>query len=200
MMGIKEVLTGEITQPEKTSPNWEAWNTANKLLRGYLVSAVDRTPRNMITSQPVAKDAWANIKARFDRETPATTLSLLRNIVDLKLVENENVADHLTSFTNAWDRLQQRSLSSTSGVANAFQDVTLSDEVKGAFLLLSLPESMNNIIDNLVTKDLIKYQDIQPKLLDLSADRNVIENENKAYPSTNQEPIECSWCKVKKFN
>ncbi|KAI1005121.1 hypothetical protein K3495_g3097 [Podosphaera aphanis] len=201
MLDIKEVLTGEITQPEKTSPNWEAWNTTYKLLRGYLVSAVDWSLRNMITSQPVAKDAWANIKARllFDRETPATTLSLLRNIVDLKL-GNENVADHLTKFTNAWDRLQQRSLSSSSGVAKAFRDVSLSDEVKGAFLLLSLPKSMNNTIDNLVTKNLIKYQDIQPKLLDLSADRNVTESENKAYLSSNQEPIECSWCKVKKFN
>ncbi|KAI0991146.1 hypothetical protein K3495_g17041, partial [Podosphaera aphanis] len=191
-MGLKEVLTGEVIQPEKTSPNWETWNTANKLLRGYLVSAVDRSLRNMITSQPSAKDAWANIKARFDRETPATTLSLLRNIVDLKLQENQNVSDHFNDFSNAWDRLHQRSLTSSSSVARAFRDVTSSDEVKGAFLLLSLPKSFDNIIDNLSTKDLVKFQDIQPKLLDLSADRNFGGND-KAYYAPSQEPNECSW-------
>ncbi|KAI0998486.1 hypothetical protein K3495_g9710 [Podosphaera aphanis] len=154
----------------------------------------------MITSQPCVKDAWANIKAQFDRETPATTLSFLRNIVDLKLYENENVADHLNNFTNAWDRLYQRSLTSTSNVAKAFCEVTSSDEVKGAFLLLSLPKSMDNIIENLATKDLIKYQDIQPKLLDLSVDRNVGEIDNKAYRASGQEIPEFSWCKAKIFN
>lgn len=157
MMGLQEVLTGEVAQPERNSPEFKDWNIANKMLRGYLVSALDRNLRNMITSQPTAKDAWANIKARFDRETSATTLSLLRNIVDLKLQENENVADHLNNFTNAWDRLHQRSLTSTSSVAKAFRDVTSSDEVKGAFLLLSLPKSIDNVIDNLATKELIKY-------------------------------------------
>ncbi|KHJ30325.1 hypothetical protein EV44_g3205 [Erysiphe necator] len=186
MMGLKEVLVGEIPQPQPKTTGWEEWNYANKLLRGYLVSAVDKTLRNMVTTQLTAKDAWFNIKARYDRETPATTLSLLRNLVDLKLEENGNVADHLTIFTNTWDRLYQRSLSSTSNVAKAFRDVTSSDEVKGAFLLLSLPKNMDYIIDNLATKDLIKFQDIQPKLLDLSADRNVSYTENQAYHGSAQ--------------
>ncbi|KAI1007394.1 hypothetical protein K3495_g826 [Podosphaera aphanis] len=68
------------------------------------------------------------------------------------------------------------------------------------FLLLSLPRSMDNIIDNLSTKDLAKYHDIKPKLLDLSADRNIGGNDDKVYYAPAQEPVECSWCKVKKLN
>ena len=49
----------------------------------------------------------------------------------------------------------------------AFQSVFESPEAKAAILLCSLPESMNNIIDNLQTKEDLTYDQVYNKLMDL---------------------------------
>ena len=47
--------------------------------------------------------------------------------------------------------------------------VTLTDEAKAAFLLLSLPSSLSHVVDNLQTKDNLTYSDAYQKLLDLNS-------------------------------
>ncbi|OAG06549.1 uncharacterized protein CC84DRAFT_1217753 [Paraphaeosphaeria sporulosa] len=42
------------------------------------------------------------------------------------------------------------------------------DNVKGSFFLATLPDTMDNVIDNLATRQLTAFQDIEPKILDIS--------------------------------
>ena len=87
-------------------------------------------------------------------------------------------------------------------------------EAKAAILLIdSLPESMNNIVDNLQTKKDLTYEHIYSELLDLKTPAAISSVNNKVYKSTDvkrkgndnqREPPqkgplattkECSFCK-----
>lgn len=43
-----------------------------------------------------------------------------------------------------------------------------SDNVKGSFFLATLPDTIDNVIDNLSTRDVTAFQDIEPKILNIS--------------------------------
>ena len=70
---------------------------------------------------------------------------------------------------------------------------------------------MDNIVDNLQTKEKVTYEDIRVKLLDLSANRTVTGNSKMAYrvqksgdtgnsPKTiGSEEKDCTWCRKRKM-
>ena len=68
-------------------------------------------------------------------------------------------------------------------------------------MLYSLPSSMDNIVDNLQTKDGLTYDQVYQKLMDLNSKSN--QAEDKAYrvqephrsTITSSEDKECSYCK-----
>ena len=58
-----------------------------------------------------------------------------------------------------------------------------SPEAKASLLLRSLPQSMNNIVDNLQTKEDLTHDHVYNKLLDLKIPTAVSSADNKAYKS-----------------
>ena len=58
-----------------------------------------------------------------------------------------------------------------------------SHEAKAGILLRSLPESRNNIVDNLQTKEDLTYDHVYNKLIDLKIPTAVNLADNKAYQS-----------------
>ena len=94
-------------------------------------------------------------------------------------------------------------------MAKTLQALTACNETKAAYLLISLPPSMHNIVDNLQTKKTIVYQDICAKLLDLSVNKAIAGNSKTAdciqkscdSPKTigNQEK-DCTWCRKGKMH
>jgi len=62
-----------------------------------------------------------------------------------------------------------------------------SPEAKAAILLRSLPESMNNIVDNLQTKEDLTYDHVYNKLMDLKIPIAVNSADNKAYKTADVE-------------
>ncbi|KAF2090765.1 hypothetical protein K490DRAFT_34431 [Saccharata proteae CBS 121410] len=48
------------------------------------------------------------------------------------------------------------------------QAVFNSDDIKGSFFLISLPDTIDYIINNLSTKDITSFLAIEPKMLDLA--------------------------------
>ncbi|KAI0992830.1 hypothetical protein K3495_g15354, partial [Podosphaera aphanis] len=197
-MGLLKYLTGAI--PEKSKANdYGRWEQANNQLRGLLLGAVDEPLQTIVIDALTAKEAWDQLKARFDRETTNSTIFLLKNATNLSLRDGESIPEYLTKFNDSWNRLRNRSQASETTLAKAFKDLTSSDDVKGAFLLSSLPKSMENIVDNLVTKEVINYEGVSAKLLDVSANRTEPSADNKAYSAENHSVKECSWCKSLKY-
>ena len=194
------LITGEITEPEsKDSDGWRHWKQQNVKLRKILLNAVDEDLQTVVIDSQTAHEAWNLFKARYDRNTTNTTISLLKYFINLSLNNGDNIPDHLSKFTAAWNCLKQRSQTTKSSLGRTLRTLTCNDEIKGAFLLCSLPKTMDNLVDNLATKELTSFEDVQSRLLDLTGSTTDIPKDNTAYKSTELGVKECSWCKSKKM-
>ncbi|KAF2690362.1 hypothetical protein K458DRAFT_439359 [Lentithecium fluviatile CBS 122367] len=78
-----------------------------------------------------------------------------------------------------------------------------SDDVKGSFFLATLPDTMDNVIDNLSTRAITAFKDIEPKILDIS-EKHSLDVDSAAYiaRSAGRQPAsrqpqrqECTWCR-----
>jgi hypothetical protein len=74
--------------------------------------------------------------------------------------------------------MQKRCASSLQAVAKAIRPVFNSNNVKGSFFLVLLPDTIDSIIDNLSTKDITAFTKLEPKMLDISNQHslNIVEN------------------------
>ena len=108
-------------------------------------------------------------------------------------------------FHNDWIRLKDRSQQGKEELSKTLQALTASSEAKAAFLLVSLPSLMDNIVDNLRTKERVTYEDVRAKPLDLSANKAIAGNSKTIYriqksPKTiGNEEKDCTWCRKRKM-
>ena len=127
----------------------------------------------------------------------------------MELSNEADLANHLTEFNNQWNRLGRRcSSTSESNLAKALNKLTQTDEAKAAFLLCSLPPSLDNVVDNLQTlKTDLMYDQIFARLLDLNAANKPNPADDKAHSANHDGDSkgknrdngkECTWCKSKK--
>ena len=67
---------------------------------------------------------------------------------------------------------------------------------------------MNNIVDNLQTKEKVTYEDVRAKLLDLSVNKAIAGNSKTAYriqkssdslKTIGTEEKDCTWCRKRKM-
>jgi len=163
-----------------------------------------------VTDATTAHEAWQALKDLYDRKTVNTTINLLKNISERKLPDGASLQDHLTGFHNNWIRLKDRSQQGRGELSRTLQALTASNEVKAAFLLISLPSSMDNIVDNLQTKERVTYEDVRAKLLDISANKSVatagnsktayrVQRSGEASRPKSPEEKDCTWCRKRKM-
>jgi len=168
--GIEFSTTGTATTSQITEDEWE---TVNNQAHYMLNTAVDHTILHNIASTETAADAWKILKNLYDRETANTTITLLKTILERKLEDGASIHDHLNRFNSDWVRLHNRSSSTKDELGLCLQALNRFNNAKAAFLLVSLPELMNNIIDNLQTQGDRTFEDVHSRLLDLNANRSL---------------------------
>ena len=99
--------------------------------------------------------------------------------------------DHIVDFESKWtslaSRTNQSAVTDTNKLAFALKPFFQSSEIKASLLLGSLPDTMNNIVENLQTKDNLTYELAYNHLMDLrsSSDPNLSSTET-AYKAANQ--------------
>jgi transposase InsO family protein len=174
-----------------------------------ILSSVHSDHTVTIANCASAHEAWNHLKERFDRDTGNSTIYQFRALTSLRYQDGEDLQKHLDDFHQHWTRMAKRCSSSKQSVAKAMKPIFESQEVKGSFFLATLPDTMDNIIDNLNMKDITKFTEIEPKMLDLAARHSLESSEQTAYygKSTNRtgknnsqnNEKECTWCKKYNF-
>jgi hypothetical protein len=202
--GTTKKPTGEPTDPkeEKTPKNsLSTWIDVDDQSHAGIANTVEEHLLSSVIAASSAAAAWQTFKDRFDRDTANTTITQLQALLSLVLTNRDDLSSHLTEFHNRWMRLDMRCAATKDNkLAKALHTVTQSDEAKAAFLLCSLPSSMENVIDNLQTKTNLTYSEVFGRLLDLGAGKST-DGDDKAYRSfagPNGNGKECTWCKSKK--
>ena len=114
-----------------------------------------------------ARVAMRLLKEKYDYETTTATIQLFKEFSKLKIVDGESISQHISQFESAYAHVYLRCSNSSRPEAIALRSFLTVEQVKVMYLFLSLPASFNNIIDNLSTKEELKFADVNRRLLDV---------------------------------
>jgi len=204
---------GDVTNFEKIDEYRDRYQYAS----AYFLETIEPQWLILLATHKTPPAIWQAFEDKFARENTSSFFDQLNSVFDTKYDTLDLLSDHINKYDTLWNRLHLRCSTATSSdrytLPFAFQSVFESPEAKAAILLRSLPESMNNIVDNLQTKEDLTYDHVYNKLMDLKVPTAVNSADNKAYKSadvrgkgkeTRREPSrkgptattkECTYCK-----
>jgi len=153
----------------------------------YFIETVESQWLILLATHKSSTTIGTALKDKFGRENTSSFFNQLNSVCDTKYDILDLLSDHINKYDTLWNRLHL--LCSTASSTDrytlpfVFQTVVASAEAKAAILLRSLPESMNNMVDNLQTKEDLTYDHVYNKLMDLKIPTAVNSADNKAYKS-----------------
>ena len=169
-----------------------------------LLSSVHTDLTMTVTTCESSNKAWVYLRERFDRDTGNVAIHSFRALTNLRYHDGEDLKHHLDNFHQVWTKMARKTQGSTQPVAKAMKPIFESDEVKGSFFLTTLPDTMDNLIDNLATRGITTFVDIEPKILDIAEKHSLDTVDSSAYYTTTRKlkntntttpNNECTWCK-----
>ncbi|KAH4354511.1 hypothetical protein HBH99_249140 [Parastagonospora nodorum] len=221
--GLWLIVSSKKTKPAAVAgPGAEArekpidkWDADDNKAMVMLLSSVHNDLTMSIASCDTSPEAWKHLGSRFDRDTGIASITLFRSRTNLRYADGDDPRLHLDEFHQRWTRMAKRCAGSSQSVAKVMKAMFVSDEVKGSFFLATLPDTIDHVIDNLGSRDVTKFVDIEPKIPDISdrhspdadssiasvakqsAARGAKQNQGGAHgtrPAT-ATASECSWCR-----
>lgn len=205
--GIWPILSGKKPRPI-SNLDADEWDEGDNKALVMLLSSVHNDLTMSVASCDTSPEAWKHLANRFDRDTGNASILLFRSLTNLRYRDGDDLRIHLDEFHQRWTRMSKRCATSTQPVAVAMRAMFDSDQVKGSFFLATLPETMDNVIDNLSTRNVTAFQDIEPKILDISEKHSLdVVDSSAAYaarqtasrkPASTKPPngvLECTWCR-----
>ena len=192
--------------PVTATADHDDWEEKDTKALVMLMSSVHSDLIIMITTCESSYKAWIHLQDRFDRDTGNVAIHSFRALTNLRYHDGEDLKQHLDIFHQVWTKMARRTHGSTQPVAKAMKPIFESDEIKGSFFLTTLPDTMDNLVDNLATRGITTFVDIEPKILDIAEKYSLDSVDSSAYftkirkandkskattPTTN----ECTWCR-----
>ena len=126
---------------------------------------------------PTAKDAWKAVEDKRDLQNSSTLPHTVQSFFSTKMQDTDVLTDHISSYEqkHTYSTERFRSAHDQSPYRHHLECLK-SDEPKARHLLIALPSSMDNIVDNLQSKDCLTYVDVRSPLLELSGSTNLSTN------------------------
>ena len=172
----------------------------------FFLQTVDPAWLPILRTNRTPPRIWIALQNKFARENTTSFYNQLSGLLNLKLESKAGIADHLIKFDTTWNDLQHRCSTAEAEdrfkLPFAFKSVFESLEAKAALMLYTLPSSLENVVDNLQTKQDLTYDQAYQKLIDLTTDNK--DEDDKAYRITETKgkekantsgTKECSYCK-----
>jgi hypothetical protein len=215
------IVDGTETKPTDTAllEKWELQNISAQLL---LTSMVDTSISHIVSEALTARDAWQALQDRFDRRNSTTLYTSVKSFfISMAMADGDSMLDHINGYETYLRQLIQRCKDTSTDDAYQHLANYLGDEkIKAHHLLMTLPDSMANVVDNLQSKSDLTYLDVRTRLLELASSSLVdtnkknkalnVKGKGKSTQSTTSttkpnptragktEPAkgnQCSWCK-----
>lgn len=221
---LMDIIDGTKARPTVLGEERTAWEDNNNKAMVMIMSAIHGDLIPTVTAYETAQRAWQSLQERFDRDTGNSTIYLFRTLTNLRYQDGDDLSAHVDLFQQQWNKMAQRCQNSSQAVATLMSPIFENDHVKGSFFLTTLPNTMDSIIDNLSTKGLDRFAEIEPRMLDIAAKHNISELDSTAYytaasakakknqqqqnygnrsntqqRSDTTQDDECSWCRKHKM-
>ena len=128
----------------------------------------------LASDAPTAKDAWKAVEDHRDLRNSSTLHHTVQSFFSTKMQDTDVLTDHISSYEQKHTYTTERCRSANDqSPYRHLLEYQKSDETKARHLLMSLPSSMDNIVDNLQSKDSLTYVDVRSRLLELSGSSNL---------------------------
>jgi len=113
---------------------------------------IDQDQQFVIEGCTTTYDAWTALQNTFDRHNVASSFHTFRNILNLHISDSKSMTDYLLQFFNSWSQVHSRASTGSDELAKTIKPIPVSDPIKSAILLNSLPDSYNDTINILQSK------------------------------------------------
>jgi hypothetical protein len=180
----------------------EEYDERNDAAHAAILAGVSPELQDIIASCALelesARVAWNLLKEKFDHETTTSTLNLFNNFLDLKMEDRSPISDHISKYKSSYQHILSRCAGSKRAEAKALHGFLAIEEAKIICLSCSLPQSLENVVDNLSTKESLKYAEVNKGLMDLQTTWSIASSStsSKAYTAkTKLKQKEYTWCK-----
>ena len=122
----------------------------------YFVQTVESQCLIFLVTHKTPPKIWTALEDKFARENTSSFFDQLNSVFDTKYDTLDLLSDHINKYDTLLNGLHLRCSTASSTdrctLPFVFQTVFESPKAKAAILLRSVPESINNIVDNLQTK------------------------------------------------
>ena len=210
-------MLGEETIDDYAENNNDNFINREENAATYFIQTVESQWLILLDTHKIPPKIWTPLEDKFARENTSSFFNQLNSVIDTKYDTLDLLSNHINKYDTLWIRLHLRCSTASSTdrctLPFVFPTVFKSPEAQAAMLLRSLPESMNNIVNNLSTKEGFIYDHLYNKLIDLKVPTAVNSVDNKVYKTADvegkrkeprREPSrqgpttlakECSYCK-----
>jgi len=168
---VWELVSGAEVKP--TTDTHDNWKRKNRQALSLLIQMVTDEYKGLIGNNNSSASAWKILEDTLDRKSVTSTIYPVNQVFDMKKTDAKSWTEHIAEFESRWTNVNSKVSTATTtskpwiqGLQLAFSDA----EFKAHLLLRTLPPNMDNIVDNLLTKETLSYTDVWTKLLDLSHD------------------------------
>ncbi|XP_023747472.1 uncharacterized protein LOC111895627 [Lactuca sativa] len=100
-----EFIDNSLPMPEEGSADLMNWKRFNAMVRGWLVSAMEKEIKSNVKYASTARDIWPELEERFGRENAPRAYELRRTITTIRQ-ENMTVSGYYTKLRGIWDEVQ----------------------------------------------------------------------------------------------
>ncbi|XP_071695685.1 uncharacterized protein [Rutidosis leptorrhynchoides] len=98
-------VDGTILMPKEGSNELMNWRRCNAMVRGWLVSAMEKEIKSSVKYAVTARDIWVDLEERFGKENAPRVYELRRTITMIRQ-ENLIVSSYYTKLRGVWDEIQ----------------------------------------------------------------------------------------------
>jgi len=147
------IVLGEETIEDYAEEDNDNFIDRYQYLATYFIQTIESQWLILLATHKTPPKIWTALEDKFAREITLSFFDQLNSVFDTKYDTLDLLSDHINKYDTLWNRLHLRCSTASSTdrytLPFVFQTVFESPEAKAAILLRSLPESMNNIVDNL---------------------------------------------------
>lgn len=186
---------------------WDVLDCKAKIVLGRHIESSIMHDR--IKTYPTAAEQWNALMRHYHRRDAGTFQRALKGICDIRYSDtsNDSIADHLAAFERSWNILVM--CTSDGGPSTAVEDslettlkvMARSEEVKAAFLISSLPPSVDEIVLNLrlLHGQSLMYLHVYRRLSNLHEARE-LQNSGRARDQASEtQDMDCTWCRSRGY-
>jgi hypothetical protein len=161
----KPQITGEGEARVVTEEDQKKWIAADRKAKSDLILAMNASELRQIRSCETSREIWMKLESIYESKGPARKATLLKQLIQHKMREDDDVREHVAKFMDTVDKLQGT-------------NIEINGDLLSIMLLYSLPSSFENF------RCAIESRDSLPNVENLKVEENDARNQKLDASST----------------